>query len=418
MQRREFIKLMSLSAGLPLLSGCGILRVDPWSVFLRSDIIRTPEDEQAILQKARLDYTEDGRVRVLYTRGTPYERGYQHGALLRQEVSDNIGYLYDQARNKFRLEELFAESYERMRPFISQEYVEEMHGLAHGSRLPLHVIHGIHALPEIGEWGGKKRIQKVVKEMMAGNLGTSCSNLCIWDSPEDAFLSVRILDWGLHRISRLHRFPLIHVSEHESGMIAANIGWIGFLGAVSGMNEQGITLGEMGYGDKPNETLAGKPMPFLLRDILSFAHNLRDVRDIIQGSPGTNSFVYLMTDGKARQAEIYLRDRDRFVVYEQNQEILDGNTKVPPIDKTLYGGHYIDRMTEMLTQYKGKITVELLQKKIIPYIAMPSNFQNVVYDAQNLRFWVANARGQQWRAADEEYTYFDLRAAIAMMRQS
>ena len=95
-------------------------------------------------------------------RGSAYERGYQHGKILRKEITDNIQWLYDKAVEKFKLEELFDESYERMRPFISQEYADEMHGLAHGSKLPLKVIHGVHALPEIGEWGGKKHIKKVM----------------------------------------------------------------------------------------------------------------------------------------------------------------------------------------------------------------------------------------------------------------
>lgn len=417
MQRRDFLK--GLSLGLPLAAaGCRYLRIDKMSVFIRSDVIQSPEQEQAILSKAKLDWTPDGRIRVLYLKGTAYERGYQHGKLLRQEIADNIQWLYDAAVDEFKIEELFDESYERMRPFISQEYADEMHGLAHGSRLPLKVIHGVHALPEIGEWGGKKHLKQVVKQMMDGELGTSCSNFCAEHkaTADGAFYTVRILDWGLHRISRLHKYPLIAVNVPDQGYASANIGWIGFIGAISGMNEQGITLGEMGYGDPEGETLRGKPMPFLLRDILSQAKNLKDVRKIIQESPGTNSFVYLMSDGKAKKAEMYVRDRSRFVVFKPGEPVTDGKIDLQPIDNVLYGGHYPDKMKEMLTQYNGEITVDLIQKEIIPHMVMPSNFQNVIYEPGKLRFWVANAKSKTERAAEQQYTFYDFGAGLKAFR--
>lgn len=413
MQRRDFLK--GLSLGLPLAAaGCRYMRIDKMSVFIRSDFIESPEQEQAILKKAKLEWTEDGRIRVLYLRGSAYERGYQHGKLLRQEIADNIQWLYDKAVDKFKIEELFDESYERMRPFIPQEYIDEMHGLAHGSRLPLKVIHGVHALPEIGEWGGKKHIKKVVKQMMDGELGTSCSNFCTEHkaTANGAFYSVRILDWGLHRISKLHQYPLIAVSVPDHGQAYANIGWIGFIGAISGMNEQGITLGEMGYGDPEGETLRGKPMPFLLRDILAQAKDLKDVRRIIKDSPGTNSFVFLMSDGKAKKAEMYVRDRSRFVIFKPGEHVTDGKVDLQPIDNILYGGHYPEKMKEMLSKYNGQITVDLIQKEIIPKMVMPSNFQNVIYEPGNLKFWVANAKSKTERAADQPYTYFDFGAGL------
>ena len=117
-------------------SGCGYLRIDPDHFLIRSDVIQSVEQEREILAKGKVGWTDDGKVRVLYVSGTPYERGYQHGALLREEVRDNLLSMYEKLLDKFRFEELLDESYERQRPFIPQEYVDEMHGLAHGARIP------------------------------------------------------------------------------------------------------------------------------------------------------------------------------------------------------------------------------------------------------------------------------------------
>lgn len=399
---------------VPVLGGCGYLRIDPMSPYLRSSEVTSPELEKAVVAKARMGWSDDGRVRVLYLKGSAYERGYQHGYLLRKEVQDNLGFLWEQATKKFRSEELFMEGFERQRPFIPQPFIDEMHGLAHGSKMPLHVIHAVHALPEITEWGGKRQLKETVQKMMAGEIGTSCSNLAAQGkaTSDSAMYVVRILDWGLHRISKLHKYPLIAINRPDKGFASANIGWVGFLGAVSGINERGITLGEMGYGDPPGETMSGKPMVFMLREVLEQADSLADVRRIISTSKGTNSFVYLMSDGKKRDAEMYVRDKDRFLVFKEGQEIDSDGRKVPAIAQTVYGGHKTEVMTQELQSSFGQVNPELLMKELIPKFAMKSNFHNVVYDPVNLRFWVANAAGKDRRAAEQPYTHFDLKAAL------
>jgi isopenicillin-N N-acyltransferase-like protein len=408
------LKLILIGYLSAVITGCGYLRIDPDHFLIRSDIIKSVEKEKAILAKGKVGWTDDGKVRVLYVSGTPYERGYQHGALLREEVRDNLLSMYEKLLDKFRFEELLEESYERQRPFIPQEYIDEMHGLAHGSRLPLRVIHAIHALPEITEWGGKKRLKKVIKDMMEGVYGTSCSNFSAAGSatPDKTMYTVRILDWGLHKISKLHEYPLITVTVPEKGIASANIGWIGFLGAVSGMNAQGITLGEMGYGDPEGETMRGTPMPFVLRDVLTYSRNLADVRKQISSKPGTNSFVFLMSDGKNHTSELYVRDRNRFEVHKPGVELKDTSKSFPAIKEVLYGGHYEDRMAQILAEKRGAITPEVIMNEVIPFIAMPSNFQNVVYEPRGLQFWFNNAQGPKARAAEQPYTYFNFGKAL------
>jgi isopenicillin-N N-acyltransferase-like protein len=408
------LKIILTSCLSVVITGCGYLRIDPDHFLIRSDIIQSVEQEQEIVAKGKVGWTDDGKVRVLYVSGTPYERGYQHGALLREEVRDNLLSMYEKLLDKFRFEELLEESYERQRAFIPQEYIDEMHGLAHGSRLPLRVIHAIHALPEITEWGGKKKLKKVIKDMMEGVYGTSCSNFSAAGSatPDKTMYTVRILDWGLHKISKLHEYPLITVTVPEKGIASANIGWIGFLGAVSGMNAQAITLGEMGYGDPEGETMRGTPMPFVLRDVLTYSRNLADVRKQISSKPGTNSFVFLMSDGKNNTSELYVRDRNRFEVHKPGVELKDTSKSFPAIKEVLYGGHYEDRMAQILAEKRGVITPEVIMNEVIPFIAMPSNFQNVVYEPKGLQFWFNNAQGPKERAAERPYTYFNFGKAL------
>lgn len=402
------------------MNGCAYLRIDPDHFLVRSDVITSVEQEKEILSRAKVGWTEDGKVRVLYVSGTPYERGYQQGVLLREEVRDNLLYLYDKLLSKYHFEELLFEAYERQRPYIPEEYVQEMHGLAHGSRLPLKVIHGIHALPEISEWGGKKRLQQVIKDMMNGAYGTSCSNFAASGpaTADGSMYTVRILDWGLHKISKLHEYPLLTVNVPTDGIASVNVGWIGFLGAVSGMNAEGITLGEMGYGDPDGETMQGEPMPFVLRDVLTYAKNLKDVRRIISGAPPTNSFVYLMSDGKNSTAELYIRDRYRFEVHKPGEDLKDPTRNFPAIKNIVYGGHYDDKMNQSLTEKRGSLTPQNIMDEVIPFMAMPSNFQNVVYDPSHLQLWFNNAKSRDEWAAGQPYIFYNFGKGLAEFKSS
>jgi hypothetical protein len=279
------------------------------------------------------------------------------------------------------------------------------------------MIHGIHVLADIGEWGGKKKLGQTLKMMLNGQLAQTCSNLAASKSAtvDGKMYVVRILDWGLHKISKLHKYPLIAVNIPDKGIASANIGWVGYLGAISGMNAEGITLGEMGYRNPPNETLDGEPMPFLLRRVLSQAHNLKEVREIIKGSVGTCSYLFLMSDGKSGEAEMYVKDRDRFVVFKPGEHVKDEKEDLPAIADTVYGGRFNSVLTSELTAQHGKVSPESLMQ-MIPQFAMKSNFQNVIYEPAGLKFWVNNAVSKDQWAAEEPYTFFDLGKALSNFR--
>lgn len=387
--------------------GCG-LQVSSEKLMhplIRSSEFSSEAEMVAVVSRARLERTEDGRIRVLYVHGTPYERGFQHGYLLRDEIHAHIPYLYRQMKQRFLSEEFFDEVYERARPYIPEAYVQEMHGLAHGAELPLRVVHAIHILPMLTEWGGRKELLRKVED-----LGTSCSNLGARGA-DGTFYALRVLDWGVHRISKLHDYPLITVGRGDDTLSFANIGWVGFLGAISGMNEKGITLGEMGYGDPPGETLKGVPMPFLLREIMARAQNLEQVRDLIQHSKGTNSFAYIMTDGQT--SEFYIRDANRFRVFSPGEDVKDGSDYYPGLAGISYGGAEGERMYELLEKYQSQLTPEIILHTIVPEVVLKGNFQNVLYDPVGLRFWVSYASTPGRKASDEPYTLFDFGAALS-----
>ena len=69
-------------------------------------------------------------------------------------------------------------------------------------------------------------------------------------------------------------------------------------------------------------------------------------------------------------------------------------------------------MTSKLGETRGTMTPEIIMKEVIPYIAMPSNFQNVLYSPNDLSFWFTNAAGPKARAAEQPYTFYDFKAGL------
>jgi isopenicillin-N N-acyltransferase like protein len=185
------------------------------------------------------------------------------------------------------------------------------------------------------------------------------------------------------------------------------IGWVGFVGAVSGMNAKGVALSEMGFGNPPGETLAGTPMPFMLKNVLRYADSAGDGAAIIRATRRTNSYVYFLGD-KHNDPVGMVTSAQRCLAYHANEReelVVDGVT-MPQFRDIVYGGHYEDKQEKLVREMQGKIDVSAIQD-LAKQIAMKSNLQTVIYDLTADKIWVAN-RKDNVRAADRPYVEFSL----------
>src|ERR1017187_5647007 len=285
--------------------------------------------------------------------------------------------------------EFLDRAWKMMARYAPKEDLEEMEGLAAGSGIPLDVIHRMHALPDVGE--------------------TSCSGLVAKGSAtQDGHVyQLRILDYGAN--FNLQRRPLITVYRPttENANAYATIGWIGFVGAISGVSDKGVGLSEMGYGNPPGETLAGTPMPFLLKNVLRYADAAEDGAAIIRAARRTNSYVSFLGD-KRNDPIGMITSAQRCLAYRANDsDTLAVNGKsMPQFHDVVYGGHYEDKQAQLVHDLQGKFDVATIQE-LARQIAMKSNLQTVIYDLTADKIWVAN-RKDKIRAADRTYVEFSL----------
>ena len=350
----------------------------------------------------------ENQITVLYVAGTWYEMGFEQGRLLAPQVRATIqdveagalkllpkvmrdtGMLTEREKRDI-VDTLLDKAWEKMEPFTPREDMEEMAGLAAGSGVPLKTIHRMHAIPDVGE--------------------TSCSALVAKGSAtrDGHVYQLRILDYGAN--FNLQRRPLITVYRPDGVNAFINIGWIGFVGVISGMNDKGVALSEMGFGNPPGETLDGEPMPFLLKNILRYADTADQGATLVRAARRTNSYVYFIGDRHGNAVGM-ITSAQRCLAYQVNErETLEvGNQTLPQFRDVIYAGHYEKKQAELVRQMEGTFDVPVIQE-MARQIAMKSNLQTVIYDLTAGKIWVAN-RKDNIRAADRPYVEFDVNEAF------
>lgn len=400
-----------LSLGVVILTGC-----------------ETTTQKLVTTRSAWLQY-DDG-LPVVHLTGTPYEIGYQHGTILRQEVRAHYAnaFRYLDTMPKFRfLPRLqvnwkLDEIWDELVPYMPADYLEEMRGLADASGVSLMDIHRVHAIPDA--------------------FPTQCSNGAFWGDAtlEGRFLQFRNLDWS--RALGVHNYGCVFVVSPKGKHSFVNLGFVGFLGTLSGMNDRGVAVGQVG-SRSADEWHKGTSFIFLLRRILEEAGDVETGTRIVRDARRTVGINYLIGSALEKKAvaletsahqfaEFHDADpaeaKSPFAVPISNsvfradtafdpavrdfQTCSNGDPKKPGLEDP-HGSSAYDRrylwQADMVKQNYGHITTNeifALAKKI----AMKSNIQSVVYAYPE--FWVAYARDDA-RAADTAYHHFDLKTLLA-----
>lgn len=237
-----------------------------------------PADAVAILSKASSGTVEG--LPVLRLKGKPYEIGYQHGALLRAEVRQNYQDIFKFLEKAGAVGKLDA-AWAQLAPFVPLDYLEEMRGLAEGAGLELNDVHRLHAIPDI--------------------FSTECS-LGAFYGPATVggrLYALRNLDWS--REFGVHRHGVVLAVSPKGKHGFASMGFAGFVGVLAGMNDAGISVGQVGSSSS-EESLQGTSFVLLLRRILEEAGTASAGARIVRKAKRTVGINYMIASAVERQA--------------------------------------------------------------------------------------------------------------------
>ncbi|WP_010586852.1 C45 family autoproteolytic acyltransferase/hydolase [Schlesneria paludicola] len=330
---------------------------------------------------------------VLHLKGTPYEMGYQHGALLRDHCRQNMkSILVDKAGSLNLVEVGPLKVTPRtaidmivaiQQPHVAGRYFEEMEGLAAGSGQSVADVRAGNFVPELFHCSGFALAKTATKN---GNM-----------------LHGRVLDYAIDWGLQDHAVVIVY--EPEGRLPWVNVSYAGFIGSVTGMNAEHISVGEM--GGKGLGHWNGRPMALLVRDALETAKSLDEAIATFRDGPRTCQYYYVLADGETNNAVGMEASWDVFTL------ILPGESHPmlsnPVKDCVLMSaGDRYQELSRQTTAGHGKFTIESALHLMDRPIAMESNLHNVLFEPATTRFWVANASSDKKPAAEQKYSSFQL----------
>ncbi len=327
-------------------------------------------------------------TRVLFLKGTPAQMGEQHGVLLRAQARDlvdrvlyGVGVGSSFAKGRWFFAEI-EEAQARFGKFVDRRYTEEMDAMARAA--------GVE--PE------EARLANFFPELF------HCSGFAVWGAAtKDGRLDHgRILDYM--KGVGLEQNAAVIVHQPDQGHAWVNVGYAGFTGTVTAMNERGVAVGEM--GGRGEGQWDGKPMAQLLREVMEKAGTLDEAVEILRRSPRTCEYYYVISEGKSRRAVGIAATSTRFEVVLPNKA--HPQLPHPVVDAVLLSAG--DRYEELVRRVKGgfgRLDETGARGLMTRPVCMNSNIHSVLFAPESLEFWVANADSRQV-ASHTRYTHYRL----------
>ncbi|MEM6457811.1 MAG: C45 family peptidase [Planctomycetota bacterium] len=360
-----------------------------------------PTLDQASAQTTEVEYgrlsnLNGQRVAVLY--GTPEQIGRAHGQLLAAEARrciDSTLYMVGLGET-VASGEWFPDTLrairERVSPHIPGAHTRELYAMADAAGLTREEAELANVFPEFFH----------------------CSGFAVMDSAtaDGTLYHGRVLDY-MTAIG-LHHADTVFVIEPDDGRHRfVNVGYAGFIGSVTGMNDQQLSLGEMGGAGQGHWD--GVPMATLMRRALEECSTLNEVKTLWAESPRTCEYYYVFADGKTNDAVAVAATHDSI-------EFLAPGKPHPRLGEGIADtvfisqGERVAHLRQRIDAGHGKIDTEAAMRLMDRPVAMTSNLHNVLMVPEYLTIHVAHANDDAI-AADRPYVEIDLNTFWSQAKQ-
>jgi hypothetical protein len=117
------------------------------------------------------------------------------------------------------------------------------------------------------------------------------------------------------------RQKLVTFMKPDSGNAFAMIGWPGMMGAVSGMNVNGLSIA-LNAGPSKTPSRIGTPVTLLARQVLQYASSISEAAEIIESAQIFVSENLIVASGAERRVVVFEKSPDHTVMFENSDSIL------------------------------------------------------------------------------------------------
>ncbi len=275
---------------------------------------------------------------ILHLKGSPYEMGYQQGVLLSEGVErvtheyldrflfamidiDFDGSVFGPLWQFGR--KILAEICLRNEKYISEEYRQEMRGVADGAgdsvtyEDVLTLNEGTDVISSIGYllisavyWPlslipGMSSLESL--------LPIACNQFAVFGegTTDGRLFHGRDFMWFIAGF--LQDYTIMRVAEPDEGYPFIGVTFPGLVGIYEGMNTQGISCGMDAVTARDCKPLmCGECTLFVCRDVVQYASTLEEGIETIRKAPSYVSWIYGISDGKIPDAAIIEMSAGRF----------------------------------------------------------------------------------------------------------
>jgi hypothetical protein len=349
-------------------------------------VLTNPPEVSKTVPHGELRWIDGHRVALLT--GSPAQIGTAHGQLLKEESTrciESVLYTFGTVhviRTGHWFRHDLKDAYARLAPHIPERHKQETRSLAAALDLDAETLEILNVFPEMFH----------------------CSGFAVFGSAtaDGRLYHGRVLDYmttiGLQDAATTF---IVAPDGHHS---FANVGYASFIGSVTGMNNQAISLGEMGGRGEGNWD--GAPMATLMRRALEECSTLDEVKQLWTISPRTCEYYYVFADGKTNQAVgvAALPESIEFINPGQAHERLGTGITDAVV---LSAGSRLTTLRSRVQEKHGQIDAEVARWLMSRPVAMQSNLHNVLFIPQDGILYVANA-SHTGPAAEQHYVELNL----------
>jgi hypothetical protein len=275
-------------------------------------------------------------LKLIRVAGTPFQRGLQHGQLLRHEIGSLRSTFYRKLIfGRGRLSGLATQAaiapiLLALHRHIPRELRQEMRGVAAGAGVPYwdilifncfdDMLHGLWLIPQAFE-----RVPLLRSRF-------ACSSFALLGKHTDdgRLLHGRNLDYEVANsfldadgtVTAALKEHVVAIEYQPSrGVPFISVGWPGVIGVVTSLNAASLSLACL-TSTHSGETVNGVPLPLLYRCISQYASSLEQAEVLIRQAPLTIGNNLLVASGREQQARLFELSPHRVEVRYPRDDVL------------------------------------------------------------------------------------------------
>jgi predicted choloylglycine hydrolase len=318
-------------------------------------------------------------ITVVSLKGDPYEMGYAHGVLLKEEMKPWVKEALYWARTQYFgtsfLENIISDRAKEVKQYIPEQYIAELKGLAAGSGFDYEFIMVLNIALDTA-WSF-----------------FSCTSIAV-KGQDGKLIRSRGLEFQLGQGTSILIEPhILFINQSSQGYAFASVQVPGMIGATTAMNETGLNLGLHSIAGASSHW-KGVPNGILDRKIIEYADSVEEVGDILKKTHRAFPTMIMVTDLK--KARIYEYDSADIGYKDMDEDglVLTNYTRVLNIGRNYYCGRY-QSARSFLNNYQNNIDiyklVELLRDDEISCVGSPTtqSYHSAIFVPETLDFWIA-----------------------------